>query len=87
LIEAGAPVDARESESESTALHHASSWGRLLVVEALVSRGAEVNAVNRSGATPLDAAAANGHEQVVAFLRARGGAARTPAKAPVPRVR
>ena len=47
--------------------------GRLEVVELLLSRGADVNAANKAGATPLHAAVANGFEQVAAALRAHGG--------------
>ena len=46
--------------------------GRLDVVELLLARGADVNAANKAGATPLHAAEANGFDQVAAALKAHG---------------
>jgi 26S proteasome non-ATPase regulatory subunit 10 len=46
--------------------------GRLEVVQLLITRGADVNAANKAGATPLHAAVANGFDQVAAALRAHG---------------
>jgi ankyrin repeat protein len=46
--------------------------GRLEVVELLLARGADPNAANKAGSTPLHAAVANGFDQVAAALRAHG---------------
>jgi ankyrin repeat protein len=46
--------------------------GRLEVVKLLLGRGAVVNAANKSGATPLHAAVANGFDQVAEVLRSHG---------------
>jgi len=42
-------------------------------VELLLTRGADVNAANKAGATPLHAAVANDFGQVAVVLRAHGG--------------
>jgi ankyrin repeat protein len=41
-------------------------------VELLIARGAAVNTANKSGATALHAAEANGFDQVAEVLRAHG---------------
>ena len=52
LIEHGVDVTARD-ESHSTALHLASSFGRLEIVRLLLEHGADVTAQDVSGRTPL----------------------------------
>jgi ankyrin repeat protein/mono/diheme cytochrome c family protein len=42
-----------KDEGGSTALHHAAGYGPLANVELLIDKGAEVNAKNRRGSTPL----------------------------------
>jgi ankyrin repeat protein len=42
------------------------------VVELLIARGADVNARNRSGGTPLQAAVANGFAGVARILKEHG---------------
>ena len=42
--------------NKNTALHAAAERGNLKMVEILVSRGAEINALNERGETPLDLA-------------------------------
>ena len=57
-----------------TALWHASKGGETSVVEALLARGAAVDARDNEGATPLYIASSEGHLDVVAAL-IKGGAA------------
>jgi len=53
LVRAGARVDAADGVQKCTALHMAARRGNVSVGRALVECGANVNAVDRSGATPL----------------------------------
>ncbi|EED90829.1 ankyrin domain-containing protein, partial [Thalassiosira pseudonana CCMP1335] len=55
-----------------TALHVASSEGRLDVVKYLVSKGAKVNRSDRWGGSPLDDAHRHRHTEVARYLRGRG---------------
>lgn len=79
LIEAGAVVDARDG-NDDTPLHVAAAHPEMRdVVECLIGHGADVNAVNREGRTPLDYALARKDGDKAALLRqhdARRGAAR-----------
>jgi ankyrin repeat protein len=52
LLEAGADVT-RATETGDTALHAAAASNEPAVMELLVQRGAQVNATNRNGQTPL----------------------------------
>jgi ankyrin repeat protein len=55
LEELGADVNARDHEG-NTALHHAASRGDVEMILYLVSKGADVKAVNREGQTTADMA-------------------------------
>ena len=57
-IDAGGDIDDRDEEHESTPLHHAAYYGQVETVKWLVEKGAEKNARNDDGNTPLDAASA-----------------------------
>ncbi len=52
LLDAGAPIDVRDVNGE-TPLHHAVSVGDAPITEILLARGAEVNAIDGLGRTPL----------------------------------
>jgi len=54
-------------------LHYAAGIGNKDLAELLLSKGADVNAVNNKGVTPLAVAIQNGHDAVILFLRAHGG--------------
>lgn len=54
----------------STALHHAAAFGPLATVELLVSGGADVNARNRRGSTPLHWSVAS--EEKLKYLISKG---------------
>lgn len=71
LLAVGA--DPAGSESGRTALHVAAQFGDAELVGLLLERGADPNAVEPSGATPLEVALRQNHEEVAARLR-RGGA-------------
>ena len=55
-IDAGIDIEDRDEEHESTPLHHAAYYGQVETVKWLVEKGAEKNARNNDGITPLDAA-------------------------------
>ena len=53
-------------------LHYAARFGDVDAVNEALAAGAEVNAVNKNGTTPLSLASAKGHEAVVGALLAAG---------------
>ncbi len=53
LVRAGARVDARDGVTRSTALHMAARRGNVAVAEALLGCGADIDARDYRGATPL----------------------------------
>src|SRR5687767_3522287 len=54
LVAAGANVNGGETTQGRTALHGAAMWGLTDVVKFLKERGADLNAMDRRGLTPLD---------------------------------
>ena len=56
----------------NTALHSAAAMGRTEIVVYLMDKGADVNAVNLYGDSPLERASANHQQQVIQFLSAKG---------------
>ena len=69
LLEHGARIDARDTESGATPLHRAASWGRREMVELLLSKGADPNAKDNNGRTPLDLAVASAQTDSAELLR------------------
>jgi ankyrin repeat protein len=54
LMAAGASVNGGETQQGRTALHGAALWGQTEVVKFLQASGADLNAMDRRGFTPLD---------------------------------
>ncbi|MCY1019326.1 ankyrin repeat domain-containing protein [Pyxidicoccus sp. MSG2] len=90
LLDAGAPVDARDNGG-GTPLHSAASYGYAPITELLLARGAEVNTLDKLGRTPLGIALrqrdqpwvkANnrtaGFKATIALLERAGGQPRVP---------
>lgn len=75
LLDAGARLDQRDRHYDRTELHWATIKGNTPAVEMLLDHGADVNAVDRPGRTPLYYAGRYGHRDVAEFLAERGGAA------------
>jgi cytochrome c len=69
-------------EASAAELHDAARRGDLAAVERLLAGGAQVEATDGGGATPLYLAASEGHAAVVARLLAAGGDPRRPASGP-----
>ncbi len=65
-------------EAGTTALHEATRAGQLSMVKLLVSRGANVNATDFSGLTPLKLALGRRNMEIADFLRQNGGLEKTP---------
>lgn len=57
-----------EAHDKATPLHMVSEWGLTKVLQALVEHGANVNAVDSAGKTPLHIAIENQHEEAIAVL-------------------
>jgi len=56
LLKAGGEINGKGSRSEQTPLHGAAFWGWNDVVKFLVAQGADVNAKDNRGLTPVDSA-------------------------------
>ena len=69
LIEAGADLDARDEEFQSTPLGWAARWGRPEAAELLLERGAKTNLPDDPDwATPLAWARQKGHKVIEEML-------------------
>jgi len=79
LAESRADLNAEDTaENGMTVLHRAAEWGNALeLMQFLVDRGAELNARDNRGWTPLDYANDRKHSGIAAFLRSRGAKAAT----------
>ncbi|MFN7922739.1 MAG: ankyrin repeat domain-containing protein [Bryobacteraceae bacterium] len=73
LVSHGVPVDARDRAYWRTALQGAAAAGHAEAIRFLVSSGAAINAVDRSGDSPLEMALANRQEGAADVLAALGG--------------
>ncbi len=71
------------NQAGDTALHAAASWGHETVVQFLADHGAQVNAKNKSGLTPLAALSAPAKRKYQLAAAASGGdsASEDPAEA------
>lgn len=72
MLERGIPVGARDTEG-NTALHMASVRGDAQLAAYLLRKGADPNAVNLYGDSPLEKAMASHHQEVISILVASGG--------------
>ncbi|TYZ63664.1 hypothetical protein PybrP1_006797 [[Pythium] brassicae (nom. inval.)] len=73
LEASGAQLTAVKDLGGNSLLHMAALWNRRAVMEEIVRRGADVNAKNRNGHTPLDLAAHWGHFELALQLQHYGG--------------
>ncbi len=65
-------IDARDGNGR-TALMLATLHGRRAAVNALLAAGADPNAADAEGTTPLQAAVAGGQPEIIAALQRAGG--------------
>lgn len=72
LLEAGVKPTAAEPKRQVTALHNAAAQGHQRIVERLLELGADVNAADWHGSTPLIMAVHGGHVSIVQRLLQRG---------------
>jgi hypothetical protein len=72
LVQAGANVNAREKVKGCSALHMAARRGNVLVAQALLEGGADIEARDKYGDTPLHRAVKCGQAKMVAFLLSAG---------------
>lgn len=68
-------VRIRCGDRKMTALHVAAMNGHAAIVDLLLANGAEMDAFDNYGRTPLQLAQENGHEAVTALLRSKGAVA------------
>lgn len=73
MLAHGVSIDAIERSDWRTALHAGAVAGDLRLVQFLVSKGANVNALDRSGDSPLELAASRGNNECARFLQDHGG--------------
>jgi len=73
LVRAGADVDARSDSKRCTPLHMAARRGNTEVAAALLECGADINARDKTGDTPLQRAMNCRKREVAALLASRGG--------------
>jgi len=71
-LESGGDIDAMDKETSMKLLHQAVIAGNRYEVERLLAHGADVNARNGDGWTPLHQAASNGNREMAELLLAHG---------------
>ena len=72
LVEHGANVNLRNGVKRCSALHMAARRGNVLIAEALLECGAEIEARDSLGDTPLRRSVNCNHMEVAALLMSRG---------------
>ena len=68
LAQAGRDVNTREAGNQRTALHYAAGYGEVRTARSLVQLGAQVNARDRAGMTPLGWACLKGRVELAQLL-------------------
>lgn len=72
LLDSGISVHSKNSEG-ATPLHWAAFKGHVAVAKELLKRGANINATTKKGSTPLRLATTHKQQEMIAFLKSRGG--------------
>jgi ankyrin repeat protein len=72
-LAAGTDVNVKGGFADGTPLHYASANGHKGIVELLIAKGANVNANDEDGETPLDWAILLNQSETANFLRKHGG--------------
>jgi hypothetical protein len=76
-LKSGANVDSREG-NEWTPLHSAARNGSFRMVKLLLRAGADINAKDVTRRTPLDQAVIGKYDQIIRYLKSKGGIRRQP---------
>ena len=80
-LDAGVDVNAKDIQFGATPLYLAAEFGRKEIAELLIAKGADVNAGDKRGRTPLDWAVGRSHVETAALLRKHGGKTKKELKA------
>ncbi len=72
LLEAGANIEVEHKLSKVTPLHHAAFYGRGVICDTLLKKGANVHAVNIESLTPFMIAVGAGHGHLLDKLLKEG---------------
>jgi len=78
LLAGGARINQVNADTGTTVLYAAASSGHLTTVKMLLDRGADPSSCGRNRRTPYQAAIENGHADVAAEIKSRGGTDRCP---------
>jgi hypothetical protein len=73
MLSHGVSIRATDHSEWRTALHAAAISGDLRIIQFLVASGADVNALDRAGDSPIEFAASRGHMECASFLQEHGG--------------
>ena len=73
FLEAGVPVNVRDEQNGATPLHGAAVQGQTSMIDYLLSKGADVNALNAYGDSPVQNAISTNHPDAAKLLEAHGG--------------
>ena len=71
-LAAGTDLSAKNGDYQWTPLHAAASKGHKDIVQLIIAKAADVNAINIFGETPLHRASLSGYEEVIALLITNG---------------
>jgi len=71
-LAAGTDLSAKNGDYQWTPLHAAASKGHKDIVELIIAKAADVNAINIFGETPLHRASLSGYEEVIELLIING---------------
>ena len=71
MLEQGASVEGKDSNSGASVLHFAVMRGRLPIIDLLIARGADVNSKTKTGTTPTHTAVLYGQLPAIELLAVR----------------
>ena len=72
-LDKGVDVDVKGGFATGTPLNNAAANGHKVIVELLIAKGVNENAIDNGGDTPLDKASAYKHVKTADLLRKHGG--------------
>ena len=72
-LAAGTDVNVKGGFADGTSLHYATANGHKEIADLLITKGADVNAKDEDGGTPLDGAISRKQTEVADLIRKHGG--------------